>query len=96
MQKLLKLLFHRVTVVVVALIIQILVFGIVVNMFNEHFVLFYGFGVLLSIAVVLWIINGENDPGYKIAWIIPIMTFPIFGGKQTIASASKAQIFPLP
>ena len=79
MQKLLKLLFHRVTVVLVALIVQIIVFAVVFDIFYEHFVLFYGFGILLSIAAVLWIINSESDPGYKIAWIIPIMAFPIFG-----------------
>lgn len=80
MQKLLKLMFHRVTVVVIALIIQIVVFAVAFEAFYEHFVQFYGFCILLSVLVVLWVINSESDPGYKIAWIVPIMTFPIFGG----------------
>lgn len=75
-----KLLFHRTTVVVAALIIQIIVFGVVFSIFYEHFVWFYGACILLSMAAVLWIINGRSDPGYKMAWIVPIMAFPIFGG----------------
>jgi cardiolipin synthase len=31
-------------------------------------------------AVVLWIINDRSNPAYKIAWIISILLFPIFGG----------------
>jgi len=31
------------------------------------------------IAVFL-ILNGKSNPSYKIAWIIPILLFPIFGG----------------
>jgi len=29
---------------------------------------------------VLLIINSKSNPAYKIAWIIPILLFPIFGG----------------
>ena len=36
--------------------------------------------MVLSILVVLFIVNKEDNPAYKIAWIIPILLFPIFGG----------------
>ncbi len=29
---------------------------------------------------VFWIVGRQSDPAYKIAWIIPILVFPIFGG----------------
>ena len=36
--------------------------------------------VLLSVVVVMGILNNRLNPAYKIAWIIPIMLVPIFGG----------------
>lgn len=33
----------------------------------------------MSFVAVLWIINNKSNPTYKIAWIIPILIFPIFG-----------------
>ena len=48
--------------------------------FERYFVYFYAVCFLLSLLVVLAIINGRSNPGYKIAWLIPILLFPIFGG----------------
>lgn len=35
---------------------------------------------LVSSAVMIYIINDESNPAYKIAWIIPVMLMPLFGG----------------
>lgn len=35
---------------------------------------------MLSFAAVIWIIASRNHPDYKIAWIVPIMALPVFGG----------------
>ena len=35
---------------------------------------------ILSMLVVLYIINKDDNPAYKLAWIIPILSFPLFGG----------------
>ena len=37
--------------------------------------LFYAIGL----GVVVYIINRDTNPSYKIAWILPIMAFPLFG-----------------
>lgn len=34
----------------------------------------------LSLLVVLYIISKDDNPAYKLAWIIPILSFPLFGG----------------
>ena len=49
-------------------------------MFQEYFVYFYAFCILLSFVVVMYLLNNRLNPAYKIAWIIPILLFPIFGG----------------
>ncbi|MEG1869846.1 MAG: cardiolipin synthase [Oscillospiraceae bacterium] len=41
---------------------------------------FFCFFYLLSILAVLYIISRYDNPSYKLAWIIPIMVFPIVGG----------------
>lgn len=35
---------------------------------------------IVSILVVLFIINKTENPSYKLAWILPILIFPVFGG----------------
>lgn len=48
--------------------------------FNDYFVYFYWFCFALSLLTVFWIVGTKSDAGYKIAWIIPILAVPIFGG----------------
>ncbi|HHU32659.1 MAG TPA: cardiolipin synthase [Clostridia bacterium] len=71
---------HRVAFIFVPMILQLAFLISIIKRFNEYFVFFYGASVLLSLVVVLWIINNRDKPAYKIAWIIPILLFPIFGG----------------
>lgn len=34
---------------------------------------------VLSFLIGLWIISNDDNPVYKIAWLIPVLAFPIFG-----------------
>ncbi|MDR5659626.1 cardiolipin synthase [Serpentinicella sp. ANB-PHB4] len=52
----------------------------VILWFTEYTAYFYGFSLLLSLIAFLWVMNSKINPAYKIAWIIPIMMLPIFGG----------------
>lgn len=80
MKKLLYYLFHRTALVALLLILQVALFGVAIVRFSDYFVYFYFLCVLLSIFVVLHIVNSGEEPGYKIAWIVPILLFPVFGG----------------
>ncbi|WP_051412090.1 cardiolipin synthase [Halonatronum saccharophilum] len=64
----------------IAILVQLFVLIGVILKFQEYFVLFYALSILISIIVVLAIINNHINPVYKMAWIIPILLFPIFGG----------------
>ncbi|MEN6462609.1 MAG: cardiolipin synthase [Syntrophomonas sp.] len=75
-----KLLLSRIIFFGVAIAAQLLILiGIIIG-FNQYFVVFYGISNMISIIAVLWIINTNSNPAYKIAWIIPILLIPIFGG----------------
>lgn len=39
--------------------------------------------------VVLYIINKNDNPGYKLAWIVPILAFPLLGGILYLAMGDK-------
>lgn len=80
MDKIISFLFRRVTLVSLAIIGQIITLTLMISAFRNYFFVFDVFFLLVSIAVVLYILNKKIDPTYKIAWIIPIILFPVFGG----------------
>ena len=47
---------------------------------------------LLSLMVVLYIISKDDNPAYKLAWIIPILVFPLFGGLLYLLFGDKRPI----
>lgn len=79
-KKLLSILTHRTVIVALMLLLQVGLFMATILRFSEYFVYFYLICVLISLFVVLHIISKKSDPGYKIAWIVPILLVPVFGG----------------
>jgi cardiolipin synthase len=63
-----------------AFIAQFMLYLGVLNIFNDYSNWLYGLNVAISIFAVLWIINNDSNPSYKIAWILLIMLAPLFGG----------------
>lgn len=47
---------------------------------GDHFVAVYGFLTALSVTNRGLLVSKVEKPAYKLAWIIPILIFPIFGG----------------
>lgn len=80
LKKISSILFHRITVVGLLLLFQVVQLAVVMVLFADYFIYFYWFCIVISVLVVLWIVNDRSDPGYKIAWLIPILLFPVFGG----------------
>ncbi|MDD2955821.1 MAG: cardiolipin synthase [Oscillospiraceae bacterium] len=80
MKKLFQFRFHRTVIVALLLLLQILLLVEMILSFRNYFVSFYGISILISLAASLSIINNKSDPAYKIAWLVPILLFPLFGG----------------
>ena len=78
LKKLSSYLFHRTVLVAVLLLIQIGLLVAIILRFSDYFVYFYFICVALSVLAVLHIINSRGDPGYKIAWLVPILLVPVF------------------
>lgn len=45
---------------------------------------------LLSLCVVVWLVSKDENPSYKLAWVIAIMTFPILGGVYYVLFGNKS------
>lgn len=80
MNVLLKRVVQRVILLVSSFILQIGVISFFLLKYSESFFDFYLASLILSIIIVFIIINNKSNPSYKIAWIVPVMIFPIFGG----------------
>ena len=80
MKKILRFITQRVVITALLIVLQaLLLFGFIWKLDN-YFVYFYAGSVLLSLLITLGIINSKSNPAYKIAWLIPILLFPAFGG----------------
>lgn len=78
-KKLLKKIFTRAFVCIVGILFQVIylmsLFWELGTLYNYSFLVFQGIGVVIS----FFIVNSDINPSYKIAWIMTILTFPIFG-----------------
>ncbi|MEG0528627.1 MAG: cardiolipin synthase [Longicatena sp.] len=80
LKKLLNFLKSKPFIVGFLIFIQLLViFGLVLTL-SENFFAVYFFLIFLSILMSIYILNKNDNPSYKMAWIIAIVTLPIFGG----------------
>lgn len=80
MEKVISFLFRRVTLISLAILAQIITLALMVWRFSNYFFILDMVFMIMSVLVVLYILNRKIDPTYKIAWIIPIMIFPVLGG----------------
>lgn len=80
MKKLLYILFHRSVMGALALLAQIAFLLSIVLRFSEHVQAFYWCCILASITAALVILCSRMEPAYKIAWLLVVLPFPVFGG----------------
>ena len=80
MRKFLKLMFSQVTIVSVLLLLQLFALAGSLLRISEYFVYFNIILRFISAVTVIIIINRHSNPSYKLAWVIPILIFPLFGG----------------
>ena len=92
MARLLKFLFSRLTVVAVLMLLQVGVLVAALAYFGSNYARFQFVSVVLSIIAIIFIINQNISPAFKIAWILPIAFLPVFGIPLYILFAKK----PLP
>lgn len=79
LKKILNFVTHRLFIVCVLLLIQIYILFLIIMKFEKYSLYLYLLFFILGVLMFLKIINGKSNPSYKIAWIVPVLTIPIFG-----------------
>lgn len=83
MKKVLYILFHRSVLVALSLLAQVVTLVVMLNIFSEYINNFYWCCIVLSVIAALLILGSRIEPAYKIAWLLLILPFPVFGGVFT-------------
>ena len=87
--RVLKKIFSRVFLFSLGIFLQLLWLFILVFKLSE-FYLPIAFALnMISLAAVLWIVGREGSFAIKMAWIVPILAFPLFGGIIFMISGGK-------
>lgn len=79
-KKLLKMLFHRVVIVGILLLLQIVWMIMYLTELATYYPFIYTTLNMLSLLAVLAVVNARDNPSYKLAWVIVILAFPLLGG----------------
>ncbi len=80
MKNFLKWVFSRFTVVGLLLLLQVTLLFLAVIGFTEYFVFYWMASVLLALGLTLMIVKRKDTAEYKIAWLVTVLLFPVFGG----------------
>lgn len=71
---------HRLLLTLLLIGLQVAAVVAAILIWSQYFVRFYFICIGASLLAVLYILNKRSHPDYKIAWILPILSFPLFGG----------------
>lgn len=80
LRKIIKIFFNRAFFVALLLLIQIAWMLVSVTRLAEYYSFVNESLRALSLLTVIAVVNTRDNPAYKIAWVIVILLFPLFGG----------------
>lgn len=79
MKKIFDFLFSRMTIIIIGFLAQLFILIWVLRWFRGYFEYFYILNLTLTILSVLYVVNSNINPSYKIIWIICINSIPVLG-----------------
>lgn len=74
-----KIVFSRIMVIALLMLVQIGVLFAGFEWLGQYMSYIMGGFTVLSLVLVIYVINKEDDPAYKLVWMIPICAVPVFG-----------------
>ena len=79
MKKLWNIMANRLFIVAVLILLQLgLIIGVMVSL--SGFKLVSDLLRFINFFLIIYIVNKQENPSYKLAWIILVLVFPLFGG----------------
>ncbi len=74
-----RLLFGRTMMTVLLLLLQIATIVTMFQLVGKYSDWLYYFMTALSVAFIISIVNSKENPAFKLAWMMPLCAFPVFG-----------------
>ncbi|MEG2833576.1 MAG: PLD nuclease N-terminal domain-containing protein, partial [Ruthenibacterium sp.] len=74
-----RVIYGRTIIVVLCLLIQLATLFVSFFYLEKYITFIFGSFTVLSLIVTIYIINTNQSPYYKLAWIIPVLVIPVFG-----------------
>ncbi|NLL78810.1 MAG: cardiolipin synthase [Clostridiales bacterium] len=74
-----KIVFSRIMIIVLLLLLQLGILFAGFEWLGQYMSYVLGSFTTLSVILVIYVINKEDDPAYKLVWMIPLCAFPVFG-----------------
>ena len=71
--------YGRTLFVVAAFLVQFLLLIVTFLWLKEYSFFFYGFFIVLSVAVIFHLFNSGGAPEFKLVWMLPMVALPVFG-----------------
>ncbi len=78
LKRILNIITHRVFIVGFLIVLQVLLI-LLVTVDLDYYIYYYLITEILGILMAFYIIGGNSNPGYKIAWIVILLIFPVLG-----------------
>lgn len=92
MKKLFKLFTNKIIITIFFFLLQIAIIAGTVLALGSASIWVYLFFVVLSLFVCLFILGKDANPGYKLAWVVPILIFPLFGGLMFLSLGRQSKL----
>lgn len=75
-----KMTINRMVIVGVLILLQVAWYVFFLLTLTNYSVIINIIFIILSVSAVLVVINSRQNPAYKLAWVVPILLFPLLGG----------------
>ncbi|ADU23737.1 cardiolipin synthase [Ruminococcus albus] len=77
-KKLINIIFSQKTTIILMLLLQFVQIFVMFTILNENYNYLSILFSTLGIGVAIYIVNTDRNPAYKLAWIVPLLIFPVF------------------
>lgn len=74
-------------------LLQIIAFIVIVFALSSYAIPIFLTLMLISVVTVIFIINQDKNPAYKLLWSVTILSFPIFGGLMYLAASLQSSTY---
>lgn len=89
MRRIYNLLVSKPFSIMVMVLAELGFFYYLIYTFSIRFLTLYNFLVLLSVVIVIYLINRNDNPSYKLSWAIFILVIPLIGGLTYLMFGGK-------